>query len=89
MPRKKTATPAKAAPHRKAPVQLGADILESRFLNRHEAAAYLGCSRKTIREMAQKGAIVEYQLGESLRRYRREDLDAFAESRRTQPRRAK
>jgi hypothetical protein len=76
--RNKAATPA---------TKLVRDVsVTRRYLNRREAAAYLGFSFEKFKDHVQRKEIAEYSFGRSCKRYTVEDLDAFALARRTDAR---
>jgi excisionase family DNA binding protein len=56
----------------------GAVPMVPRYLNRREAAAYLGFSVEKLIDLIRAKSIAEYDFGHSCKRYRAEDLDAYA-----------
>lgn len=67
---------------RKPSVEAAPVAIESAFLTRTEAARYLRVSVRQLIRFVRAGALTEHSLNHVTKRYRREDLDAFAASRR-------
>ena len=55
------------------------------YMTEREAAAYLGVSPRQLRRWRDTGAITYRKLSERIYRYRRSDLEEFAESRAVAP----
>ena len=51
--------------------------LESRYLDKHDAAAYLSCSPQFINAAVAKGQLKSFHPLRKLLRFRMADLDAF------------
>lgn len=60
--------------------------MENALLSPIEAAQYLGVSRTTIYRLTLRGELQVYRPVPDAPRYRRDDLDAFIEGRREDPR---
>jgi hypothetical protein len=73
-------TPASGAQPR---TPIGAAI-QRRYLTRTEAAGYLGFSIEKLIQLVKAQQIPEFEFGPFTRRYRLEDLEAFAQARRRQ-----
>jgi len=56
--------------------------IRPRFLRRPDAAAYMGCSIRTLDALKHNGVLPFYHLGRRLIVYKREDLDRFMEQHR-------
>lgn len=56
--------------------------LQRRYLTRNEAAAYLGFSVEKLIKLVKAKQLPEYDFGPFCKRYRQEDLEAFAQARR-------
>ena len=71
----------KSAETTRKPRPVAPDV-KQRYLSRREAAHYLGFSVEKLIDEVRKQAIAEYDFGHSCKRYRVEDLEAFAAARR-------
>ena len=60
---------------------IGATLLR-RYLNRREAAAYLGFSVEHLIDLVRSKQIAEHDFGRFVKRYSVDDLEAFAKARR-------
>ena len=52
----------------------------ARFVTERQASEYLGLSDRMVRKLRTQGKLPSYKFGES-RRYKLDDLDAYAEAR--------
>lgn len=58
------------------------EAMQRRYLTRTEAAGYLGFSIEKLIQLVKAGHIAEHDFGPYCKRYRLEDLEAFAQARR-------
>ncbi len=76
----RTKTGRKVAPRRRRK-QIGTPV-NKKYINRNEAAVYLGCSAKHVVCLVRSGLVPEYDFGPFTKRYTTSDLDAYAQAHR-------
>jgi hypothetical protein len=73
------AAPSASAVHPRTPIGVA---IQRRYLTRTEAAGYLGFSIEKLIQLVKAQQLTEYDFGPFCKRYRLEDLEAFAQARR-------